>query len=107
MIRLFHGSKNGINGTIQPISREFCDGEITDIALVESLSALKLGIQYVAKTQKACDAISVLNKYQLSSEQRKELITRSEENRQLGISLANKICREHRREGKYFDELIK
>ena len=85
----------------------FFDGEITDIALVESLSALKLGIQYVAKTQKACDAISVLNKYQLSSEQRKELISRSEENRQHGISLANKICREHRREGKYFDELIK
>lgn len=25
MIRLFHGSKNRINGTIQPISREFCD----------------------------------------------------------------------------------
>ena len=27
--------------------------------------------------------------------------------RKLGISLANDVCKKYRREGKYFDELIK
>ena len=84
----------------------FFDGEITDIALVESLSALKLGVQYVAITQKACDAISIINEIKLSDKQKKELIIKSEENRQSGISLANDICKKYRREGMYFDEII-
>lgn len=91
-IRLFHGSKNG---------------KITDIALVESLSALKLGIQYVAITQRACNAISILNENKLIDEEKSKLIVKSEENQQSGISLANEICRKYRRESKYFDELIK
>ena len=84
----------------------FFDGDITDVALVRSLSALKLGIQYVAITQKACDAISVENEEILTQEQKSLLISKSEENRQMGISLANEICRSYRREGKYFDELV-
>lgn len=85
----------------------FFDGEITDIALVESLSALKLGIQYVAVTQKACDAITITKEKKLTSEEKKTLIIKSEENRKNGILLANDICRKYRREGKYFDELIR
>ncbi len=84
----------------------FFDGQITDKALLESLSALKLGIQYVAITQKACDSIKIISEKKLSTEEKKSLITKSEENRELGISLANTICRTYRREGKYFDELI-
>ena len=85
----------------------FFDGEITDIALVESLSALKLGVQYVAVTQKACDAITIINEKKLTKEEKQSLIIKSEENRKSGISLANDICRKYRREGKYFDELIR
>jgi hypothetical protein len=85
----------------------FFDGDITDVALVESLFALKLGIQYVAVTQKACDAISIKNEQKLTVAQKEKLILRSEDNRKLGISLANEICRKYRREGMYFDELIK
>ncbi len=84
----------------------FFDGQITDIALVESLSALKLGIQYVAVTQKACDAIKILKTEKLSTEAKKFLSIKSEENRKTGISLADEICKKYRREGKYFDELI-
>lgn len=84
----------------------FFDGDITDIALVESLSALKLGVQYVAITQKACDSIRIINELKLTEEQKKSLISKSEENRKSGISLANEICKKYRREGKYFDEII-
>lgn len=60
--------KNGVDNFKGYISNDrmfvvldrFFDGEITDVALVESLSALKLGVQYVAITQKACDAISIV-----------------------------------------------
>ena len=74
----------------------FFDGEITDKALVECLSALKLGQQYVAITQKACDAISIINEKKLTVSEKTKLITQSEENRNLGISLANEICRKYR-----------
>ncbi len=84
----------------------FFDGAITDIALVESLSALKLGVQYVAITQKACNSIQIINEHKLTKEEKYQLIITSEENRKVGISLADEICRKYRREGKYFDEII-
>lgn len=84
----------------------FFNGDITDIALVSSLSALKLGDQYVALTQRACDRITILSEEALTAQQRDELARKSEANRQTGISLAERICREHRREGRFFDEIL-
>lgn len=94
------------NDRMYVVLDRFFDGEITDKALVESLSALKLGIQYVAVTQKACDSIKILEESKFTKDERNSLIIKSEENRQTGISLANQICRQYRREGKYFDEII-
>lgn len=85
----------------------FFDGDITDKALVESLSALKLGIQYVAVTQKACAAISIISEQPITDSERESLKMQSDENRKLGISLADEICKKYRREGLYFDELIR
>ena len=45
--------------------------------------------------------------YEATLEQKKNLVIKSEENRKMGVSLADEICRKYRREGKYFDELIK
>lgn len=84
----------------------FFDGEITDVALVKCLSALKLGIQYVAVTQKAFDAITIIREEKITDEQKADLAKKSDDNRNLGISLAEDICKKHRREGKFFDELI-
>lgn len=79
---------------------------ITDIALVNSLSALQLGRQYVALTEKACKAIKVEKEIELSFFEKKVLRKASEGNRQKGIELANEICKSHRREGKFFDEIL-
>ncbi|WP_251182717.1 DUF3990 domain-containing protein [Anaerocaecibacter muris] len=79
---------------------------ITDQALVNSLSALQLGKQYVAKTQKACDAVRVEREVELSPLERKCLQAVSEENRAKGISMANDICKNYRREGRFFDEIL-
>ena len=85
----------------------FFNGEITDIALVNSLSALKLGKQYVALTTKACKQIQILEEQAISNQDRKILKLESEVNRSKGIALADEICRKYRREGQFFDEILK
>lgn len=81
-------------------------GNITDIALTKSLSALDLGRQYVAITQRACKQIKIEKEIQVSYFEKLVLKKASEANRKKGIDLANSICKSFRREGKYFDELI-
>lgn len=81
-------------------------GNITDAALVNSLSALELGKQYVAITQKACNAVKIECEVELSYLERQFLKDIAGVNRTNGISLANKICKDYRREGKFFDELL-
>ena len=85
----------------------FFEGTITDKGLVESLSALQLGMQYVALSQKACNQIKILRIEKLPELVRLCLGDISEQNRQYGISTANEICRTYRREGRFFDEILK
>ena len=85
----------------------FFNGEITDLALINSLSALKLGKQYVALTEKACKKIEVLDERQLTESDRDRLKQESGENRSKGIAMAGEICRKYRRDGRFFDEILK
>ena len=84
----------------------FFRGNITDMALTQSLSALNLGQQYVAVTQKACDAIAIEKKIVLPWIVRQSFKKMSEENRRSGVEFANRICKEYRREGQFFDEIL-
>lgn len=84
----------------------FFSGEITDIALVHSLSALKLGKQYVALTQKACGQIEIIEEKALGESECSALRLEGEAQRQEGIRQADDICRKYRREGRFFDEII-
>ena len=84
----------------------FFNGEITDLALINSLSALKLGKQYVAKTEKACKNIKIIDEQEMKEEQREKLKYESEVNRSRGIELAESVCRKYRREGRFFDEIL-
>jgi hypothetical protein len=84
----------------------FFSGEITDVALVNSLSALKLGKQYVALTKKACKQIKVISETTFSEPERDVLRQESEKHRLDGILQADEICRKHRRDGRFFDEIV-
>lgn len=84
----------------------FFNGEITDMALIHSLSALKLGKQYVALTEKACKKIKILDEQELTVNDREKLKQESEANRSKGIAMADEICRKYRRDGRFFDEII-
>ena len=84
----------------------FFVGNVTDMALVNSLSALHLGKQYVVISQKGCDAVRIEAEVELSYLERLFIKEIAEENRARGISLANDICKNYRREGMYFDEIL-
>ncbi len=84
----------------------FFHGNLTDAALVNSLSALELGKQYVAVTQKGCKAVRVEKEISLSYLEKLFMKEISEANRVKGVSLAEDICKKYRREGLFFDEIL-
>ena len=84
----------------------FFIGNITDAALINSLSALELGKQYVAVTQKGCDAVQIEKEIPISYLEKLFMKEVLEEKRVKGSSLANDICRNYRREGLFFDEIL-
>lgn len=84
----------------------FFIGNITDVALINSLSALELGRQYVAITQKGCDLVRIEKEVGISHLERLAMKEVAELNRTKGIAFANDICKKHRREGMYYDEIL-
>jgi len=95
------------NDRIFYVLDNFFLGNITDKALVMSLSVLQMGKQYVAVTEKACKHVRIEAEVELSPLERVFLRDLSESNRVSGVNLANEICRDYRREGRFFDEILK
>ena len=81
-------------------------GNITDQALTMSLSALQPGEQYVAITERACAQTSIEQEIELSHLERAFLRDMSQASRAKGTRLATEICRNYRRQGMFFDELL-
>lgn len=84
----------------------FFIGNITDEALINSLSALELGKQYVAVTQKGCEAVRIEKEIEISYLEKLFMKEISEQNREKGSSMARDICKNYRREGLFFDEIL-
>jgi len=84
----------------------FFAGEITDVALIGSLSALKLGKQYVAISEEACRQIDIVEEKPLDKAERVALRVKAEAHRLEGIRQAEEICKKYRRDGRFFDEIL-
>jgi len=84
----------------------FFRGDITDVALMKCLAALDLGKQYAAISEKACRQIKVLGERTLTGFELSVLQDMSTQRRKKGVSLADEIVKQYRREGRYFDEII-
>lgn len=84
----------------------FFRGDISDTALLHCLSALDLGKQYVAISEKACRQIRILKEEPLTQLELSVLEDMSAKRRKEGIRLADEITKQHRREGQFFDEII-
>lgn len=85
----------------------FFNKTLTDAALINCLSALDLGKQYVAISEKACKQIKIINEGSLSQLELAMLKDMSVARRKEGIALADEIEIKYRREGKFFDEILK
>ena len=85
----------------------FFNGDITDAALMHCLVALDLGRQYVAKTQKACDAFKVVCESDIYQMELLALREKAAVRRKESYAIASEIEKKYRREGKYFDELLR
>ena len=85
----------------------FFNRTLTDVALINCLSALDPGKQYVAITEKACKQIKILKEEPLSGLELSLLKDMSAERRKQGVTLAEEIEVKYRREGKFFDEILK
>ena len=95
------------NDRMYRVMKSFFEKEITDVALIHSLSALDLGRQYVCKTKKACNRLEIIDKRELTSLELAILRDKSIVRRQEGIDLTEEILLKYRREGKFFDEILR
>lgn len=95
------------NDRMYQVLTDFFEKRITDTALIGCLSALKLGKQYVAISKKACKKITVLREHHLSKLELLCLKDKSIERRNKGISMAEEIVLKHRRDGLFFDEILR
>ena len=89
------------------VLNRFFQGTVTDTGLIKSMSSLDLGDQYVAVTEKACGNIRILRQQKISDLERACIYDVSKENRIKGIEFANEICKARRRDGRFFDEILR
>lgn len=94
------------NDKMYQVLDDFFEETITDAALVSCLSALKLGTQYVCITNKACADIKIEKEIPLSYMEKEIIKITCNKYRSEGKRLADDIYKKHRREGKYFDEIL-
>ena len=85
----------------------FFNKTLTDVALIHCLSALDLGMQYVAVTEETCSQIKILKEESLSQLELLALRDMSAKRRKAGVQLAAELEVKYRREGRFFDEILK
>lgn len=95
------------NDRMYQVMKRFFEKEITDVALINSLSVLDLGEQYVCVTGRACRQLEVITERDLSALELSILREKSIARREEGIAKTEEVLVKYRREGKYFDEIMR
>ena len=88
------------------VMAQFVDGEINADVALHSLSAAKLGQQYVFKTSKAIEKLKLIEKYYLSKPEREECRKRLIE-RGFEIDTKLKLAKREYKTGLYIEEILK
>lgn len=88
----------------------FFNGQMCDKAFIEAMSYVKLGRQYVLKTDEACKKarFNIINEYKLTDADKKLIISQNINRTNQLNNLINQIQTKYRRaqEVKFFDEII-
>lgn len=88
------------------VLNQFAVGEITSDQALHSLSASRLGDQYVFKTEKAINRLQFLDRFYLCNEERANAKISARENENVIQTKLSIAKREFRNQGKYIDELF-
>lgn len=88
------------------IMAQFTDGEINADVALHSLSASKLGLQYIFKTDKAIDQLVPIEKYFISKPEREDCRTALIE-RSFEIDTKLKLAKREYKAGAYIEEILK
>lgn len=88
------------------VMTQFTDGEINADVALHSLSASKLGLQYVLKTEKAVNSLVPIERYYLSAPERDECEKKLYE-RSFEIDTKLKLAKREYKSGLYIEELLK
>jgi hypothetical protein len=95
------------NDKLFTVLENFFLNRMTDKGVVQCLSVLPLGDQYVALNEKACRRIKILEERRFSELERLCICDLSTENRLRGTKMADEIFIKNLRNGRYFHELMK
>lgn len=95
------------DNTIFDLVNEFARGDITDVQLANALSASFIGKQFVFKSIKALRALTFVDRLYVAKNEIADAKKARREQMDIGVSKADLSKKEHRREGKYIEELLK
>lgn len=88
------------------VMREFARNTITDKGMLECIRCINYGIQYVAKTENACNQIEVKSKEPLNMDEYEEYQKFTDERREESEQKVNAIREQYLREGKFLKEIL-
>lgn len=88
------------------VLQEFFANTLTDKALIEALSYVKLGKQYVLKTQRACDCVRILEETVLTDKEKQYRSSLSDERIKGMLQIVEQLRIKYLREGKYYIEIL-
>ena len=94
------------NDRMAYVYTQFVTGAITDVVLQNALQYVKLGNQYVFKTERACRELKIVKIQKLPDAEKNNLL--SEKHRTIGnlkTDIEN-LQKKFRREGRFMDELL-
>lgn len=88
------------------IMKKFIKGESIDKAFLECIRCIDYGVQYVAKTETACQQIEILSAEKLDMSKYKEYQKFNTERRKESKQKVDTIRHLYRRDGQYLDQIL-
>lgn len=85
----------------------FSMNEITDEACMHAINATNLGVQYVFKSEKACQSLTFIERLYLCEKEKEYYLKEKDTLSQEGIKKSQLAKIEYRRKELYFDEIFK
>lgn len=89
------------------IISQFARAELTDLQCVYSLVAMNIGMQYVIRTDKAINNLSLIKSLYISQVEKDDYINKRLELNNVCLDKVEIAKIEYRRKGQYIDELLR